>query len=182
MSGGRLVTFRHAKPSATGICYGRRDVETELSPEEAAQRVVLPPPLERVDLVWSSPSLRCHAPASSWASAHSIPHRVDDRLLELSFGHWEGRAWSEIHATYPETLRRWGERWQEEAPPGGETLAELEARVEGWMRAIDPGKRHLLIGHAGVIRALSVLTSSRDWAAEMATPVPHLEPRVFILG
>lgn len=176
-----LVAIRHAKPSLEGVCYGRIDVPTELSAEDASRRIALTSSLDRVDLVWSSPSPRCRDLATTLAAARSLPHRVDERLLELSFGRWEGRAWTEIHAAEPEALARWGERWREEAPPGGETCEALEARVEEWRGGLDRGIHHLLIGHAGVIRALSVLAGERDWEEAMATPIPHLEPHFFLL-
>lgn len=177
MTRARLIALRHARPRATGICYGRFDVPIELSAAEAARSIPLSPALAKIDLVWSSPSPRCRDLAAYWAGTRSLPHHVDERLLELSFGRWEGRRWSEIHAEEPEALARWGDSWQTEAPPGGETLRSLEARVDAWRRALGHAESHLLIGHAGVIRALEVLGGERGWDEAMASPVPYLKAR-----
>lgn len=181
MSRRRLIAIRHAKASAEGVCYGRSDVEVELAPEAAARILSSSTMLDSVDIVWSSSSARCRELAAAWAKKRELPHVVDDRLLELDFGRWEGRAWSAIHAEEPEALALWGERWRDLAPPGGESLASLEARVGEWMSSLDGEGTHLLFAHAGVVRALRVLGGESSWEQAMASSIPHLEAIDIIL-
>ncbi|HEY0136378.1 MAG TPA: histidine phosphatase family protein, partial [Nannocystis sp.] len=75
---------------------------------------------------------------------------------------------------------RWTADWQHVAPPGGETVAQLEARVRGWWSALCREHTHLLLAHAGVIRALQVIAGA-DWPTAMATPIDHLAPHRFTL-
>ncbi|MCK6545560.1 histidine phosphatase family protein [Myxococcota bacterium] len=77
---------------------------------------------------------------------------TDPRLRELRYGHVEGMTWPEIAARHPglrEELRR-----QDFAPPGGETRAELQARVAAAMHDIarrHVGARVLVVTHGGAL-------------------------------
>lgn len=167
-----LYAVRHAPTDALGRCIGRTDVSTEV-PAHHAARCVERALVARPEHVWSSPLSRCAEVASLLAGAFGVDHRVDERLLEVDFGAWEGRAWSDIEAEDGEALSRWMADWQRVAPPGGETVAALEARVRAWHDQLGPGT-HLLVGHAGVIRALRVLGGA-SWDDSMGRPAPHLE-------
>ena len=145
-----LYLIRHTRVGcAPGLCYGQLDVPLADSFAEEAQAVQqtlaaqfphgLPP-------IWSSPSLRCRL----LADALNVPYRTDARLMELNFGVWEGRTWEELDS--PEA-RHWGDNWQTAAPPAGETLPQLLARLHDFLAEIESGDA-LLITHAGPIRAI----------------------------
>jgi alpha-ribazole phosphatase len=172
-----LIAARHA-PTALrpGLCAGRLDSAPVLSPEDAWRALSSSaPPLRGVDRVWSSPLRRCAELADRAAAALGVPSRRDDRLLEVSFGQWEGIAWSEIERAAPEEYRRWLACWETEGCPGGESARQLEARVRSWWEALPPEGIHLLIGHAGVLRALRVIVHGVRWADALSAEVRHLE-------
>jgi alpha-ribazole phosphatase len=173
-----LIVARHAPPMIDGICYGRSDVPTELDPAQAALALLEALPNPRFDRVWSSPSERCIAPARLVASRLALPLSVDERLLELDFGQWEGRRWHEIESHDRAAFARWMDDWRTARPPGGESVPDLEARVRAWFEALEPG-RHLLVGHAGVIRALRVVGGRCDWHVAMERPVVPLVPEII---
>ena len=100
--------------------------------------------------------------------------RVDVRLRELDHGTFERRAWDEIHGCEPEALKRWGASWQSEGPPQGESATALESRVRAWLAELDGAQRHLLVGHAGAMRALLVVAQGLDWPTAMSSEIPHL--------
>jgi alpha-ribazole phosphatase len=74
------------------------------------------------------------------------------------------------------------EQWQTAAPPGGESLADLEARVRAAGDAVAGPGRTMWVTHAGVIRTLRVLLSGSDWPTAMQSRVPHLSPELFVAG
>ena len=115
-------------------------------------------------------------------AALELPVSIDPALWELHFGVWEGRSWAEIAAGDGARMRRWMEHWRGEAPPGGERVVDLEARVERWWLRLAPGGQHLLVAHAGVIRALRVVVREMEWEEAMATEVPHLALESFALA
>ena len=174
-----LQAFRHAPPVAQGVCYGRLDVPVQLSSDEAANQIaghVVVPPVR----LWTSPSLRCRAPAARLADRWAIELAVDPRLWELDFGAWEGMSWSHL-AGDPE-VEAWARDWKHRAPPMGESLNALETRVRSWWSERQDGGSELLVGHAGVIRALHVLLCSISWDEAMAAPVPYLAPILWCDG
>ncbi|WP_437672762.1 histidine phosphatase family protein [Sorangium sp. So ce131] len=188
-----LVAFRHAPVPLAGVCYGRLDVAAELSPAGAAD--VIERALEdlghRPGVVWSSPLSRCALPAAELAARLGVPHAVDDRLLEIAYGAWEGRAWSDIERDDPMAYAAWLDGWERIGPPGGESAIEVEARVRSFWRALasTSGARgpasaaspHLLVAHAGVLRALRVVACAVPWHEAMSAPAPHLAAERFPL-
>jgi alpha-ribazole phosphatase len=171
---GTLWAARHAPVTAEPICYGRTEVTTRISHEEAADRLATSFPGARPSVVWSSPTRRCAAVAEHLAARWGIEHRVDSALYELSFGVWDGLPWAVIEAEHRDAYARWLEEWQEMPPPGGECPRDLEARVTRWLATLDSREAHVLIAHAGVVRALRVVLERRAWPDSMALPVEHL--------
>ncbi|WP_438015580.1 histidine phosphatase family protein [Sorangium sp. So ce315] len=236
-----LVAFRHAPVPLSGVCYGRLDVAAELSAEAAVAAIErgLADLRVRPRAVWSSPLSRCAAPAAALAARLGAPHAVDERLLEIAYGAWEGRAWSDIERDDPIAYAAWLRGWERVGPPGGESAIEVEARVRSFWRAlavtfgtsvdlgtpgassapgatsgssssapgatsgsssapgatsgsssapgasVPPGSSsagpHVLVAHAGVLRALRVVACGATWPEAMSAPAPHLAPERFPL-
>ncbi len=108
------------------------------------------------------------------------PFRRDDRLLELSFGAWEGHTWPEIKAVDPvaaEARRR--DRWCF-VPPGGESYAMLEGRVAPWLAGL--ADNAVVVAHGGVARVLlHVVTGLATKQAPIAD-IPQGRVLVFRSG
>jgi alpha-ribazole phosphatase len=164
---------------ADGLCYGRHDVSAALGDEEAVAAILDAIPATAFNRVWSSPASRCLGPARAVARKLHLRVSIDERLAELDFGTWEGRTWAEIEASDAPTLRAWMSAWQTAAPPGGETVASLEHRVRQWVTSLERQSGHLLVGHAGVIRALRVIAERCDWAGAMRSEVAWLTAEHF---
>lgn len=167
-----LTVIRHVPVAAEGLCYGQLDLpvfQDEGLPVELAQKI------GKTGAVWSSPSRRCLALAEPLAVHLSLPLQTDERLMELSFGEWEGRSWKELEETAE--FPTWMAEWKTAAPPGGETLSQLEARVRDWLQRVEPGS--VVVTHAGVIRTLKVLLDGVSWDTAMNDAVPHAEPMLL---
>lgn len=139
-----LHLVRHPKPVvAPHTCYGRLDVPAEGVEAAAARlRALLPPGLP----VWSSPLARCLRLAER---LHPQPV-IDERLAEMHFGDWEGKAWDDIGAG---PLDRWAADVAGFAPPGGESAAALQTRALACVADL-PADEAVLVTHAGVQRVL----------------------------
>jgi alpha-ribazole phosphatase len=181
-TGGRLVAIRHPAVAVEGTCYGRSEVALA-DPAGAPDQLLaaLGPQGLRFDQVWSSPLARCAQPARAIADRLGLVLHIDDRLTEVDFGRWEGRTWREIEAEDPAGLATWMSRWLTEAPPGGETVAAFDARVAGWVAVLAPTASHLLVGHAGAVRALRVIVGRSTWREAMDAPFAALAIEVFRL-
>ena len=80
---------------------------------------------------------------------------IDDRLLEISYGEWEGLRLPEIDARYPGLLQERERNKWDFAPPGGESYAELTRRIEAWYA--DMTRDTVVAGHGGGVRSLMAL-------------------------
>lgn len=139
-----LHLIRHPKPVVEpGICYGRLDVAAENAPAVAERlRGELPPGLP----VWSSPLRRCRALAECLDPAP----RIDERLVEMDFGDWEGRHWDDVPRA---ELDAWAADVAGYAPPGGESPLALQRRALAFVASLDVPEA-VVVTHAGVIRTL----------------------------
>jgi probable phosphoglycerate mutase len=103
----------------------------------------------------SSPLERARETMELLRDAAGLPatgYTIDDRLREVSYGHWEGQLADDLAATDPGgvTARRADPfNWQ---PRGGESYAELTQRVAGWLECVR--RDSVVVTHGGVVRAL----------------------------
>ena len=79
-------------------------------------------------------------------------YRTDARLMEMSFGRWEGFTFAELQAREATALaererNKWGF-----VLPGGESYAQLEVRVRAWYDELEQAS--VVTAHGGVCRAL----------------------------
>ena len=81
-------------------------------------------------------------------------YTIDDRLREIGYGHWEGSTLAQMQALDPEVFaKRQTDKWTV-SPPGGESYAEVEARVTAWYRQLTADT--VAVAHGGTARALMV--------------------------
>lgn len=146
-----IYFIRHTTPAVVaGICYGQTDVgvSVDFAAEASCVRAKLPTSGEL--LVYSSPLRRCLQLAQT---IRPHPPVSDPRLMEMSFGDWEGTAWDAIDAN---ALRRWGDHYVNEAPPQGESMRSLYRRCVGFYDELLACKLPdvAIVTHGGVIRTL----------------------------
>jgi broad specificity phosphatase PhoE len=143
--------------------------------DRPALPIPIGPPVELVH----SPLLRTTQTATTIAEAAHVPltTRPDAAFLEIGQGEWEGLHRDEIAALYADTLATWRRRPTEAWAPGGESLAEVQARVQRGLVALlgdladghppgtrdrdqvagygEPASDHpwsMLVGHDGVFK------------------------------
>ena len=145
-----IYLVRHTTPNvAKGICYGQSDLELENTFEQELVIVKENLPNFTNTPVYSSPLKRCKL----LAQALSDGVVYDDRLKEINFGTWEMKAWNNIPA---EELNPWMENYFIAAPPEGESMQELEARVLAFIDDLKQQQltKAIVVTHGGVIKVL----------------------------
>jgi broad specificity phosphatase PhoE len=93
----------------------------------------------------------------SGVGADPTAYRTDPRLVELSFGDWEGFTYAELRRqdAGPRMLaERERDKWNF-VPPGGESYAELLVRIRAWYATVTNDA--VVVSHGGVARTLFVL-------------------------
>ena len=168
-----MIFLRHPRPQVQpGICYGRMDIDVgPESPAEIAAALASTPPVLRV---LASPARRCRALAEGLAARDCVALDLDDRLWEMDFGDWEGMHWDHIRRSDSDEWA--GDPWSI-APPGGETFAQVHARVGEALARATAGTA--IVCHAGPIRAARMILTGASFATVFADPVPYAAPVRF---
>lgn len=147
----KLLLVRHPPVElADGTCYGHLDAPLAAGWEGwAAHLAALAAKLGEQVVCYTSPAACCRAPADTLG----LTVIEDPRLMELNFGDWEGHPW---HAIPAGDLSRWQSDIVNEAPPGGEPLADLQRRTRDFLESVRGynGDGVVAITHGGPIRCL----------------------------
>lgn len=150
--------WRHPRPrGAAGRCVGAR-TDLAVDPRKAkrlAHRIrAHARRTGTLRLVVTSPLRRCHA-VGLWLARWGWPHRVEARLLELDFGEWDGRAWTDVPQA---EIDAWVADFADRAPGGGESVAALLQRVSDGLACLQPGCA--VVTHGGWLSAAQWLDST----------------------
>lgn len=187
----RLVFLRHGETdwNAVGRLQGHADISLNAKGEaqsEKAGRIIgriLGRDRARLDAFdyVSSPLVRSRRTMELARGALGLDpftYRLDSRLMELSFGAWEGMTWPQVQAHSPEmAAAREADKWALQ-PPGGESYAMLADRLRPWLETIQQDT--IAVAHGGVARCLMHLVGG---APTERAPVSDIwQGRVLVFG
>lgn len=100
-------------------------------------------------------------------------YRTDDRLIEVSFGDWEGQTLPELKKEFPDRVKaRKANKW-DFIPPGqdAESYEILSWRIGAWLSSVE--KPTVCVCHGGVIRSIFRLVSGMDKDEASKTQIPQ---------
>jgi probable phosphoglycerate mutase len=156
-----IYFIRHGETewNARGKLQGRLDIPLNATGRSQALRngSVLADILDRpsdLDYV-VSPLLRTRETMEIVRGAmHLQPDqfRLDERLIEISFGEWEGRTWDEIKKDDAVVYRERKKDSFNSVIPGGESYAMVMTRVLAWLK--DVSQSTVAVSHGGIMRCL----------------------------
>lgn len=100
-------------------------------------------------------------------------YSIDERLVELSFGDWEGFTLKEIRSTSPERVAaRKADKWSFIPPgPSAESYEILSWRIGAWLQSLSGPT--ISVCHGGVIRSLFRLVGGMSPAEAADIPIPQ---------
>ncbi len=151
-----IVVVRHGRTAANarGLLLGRAD--PPLDAEGTRQAAALGAECAALDVarVVTSPLQRCRQTAEAVAAAvgGAVEVAVDERWIELDYGEFDGRAFGDLPAGTWDAWRA-DIGWR---PPGGESLADLGARVRDACAELAPEARDrdvVVVSHVSPIKA-----------------------------
>jgi len=171
-----LILVRHGQTAVNraGAFQGRSDAALTDEGTRQARAAALAIRGAGVGRVMSSPLRRARETAVLVAAEAGCAVEIDDRLVELDYGEWEGKPLVEVSAD------TWA-RWRTDpafAPPGGESLREVTERVAGFLAEFvdtataDPDHRVVAVSHVSPIKAAVCLALG---VAEPTTFRMHLD-------
>jgi 2,3-bisphosphoglycerate-dependent phosphoglycerate mutase len=120
---------------------------------------------EPIAAVYSSDLRRALETAEIVAGRLKLAVHADASLRELDVGAWAGHTLAELRGRYPESVARW-EQSGEPGWEGGESHADMAARVVGTIRAIAAAHADedvLVVSHGGPVRAVKALAAGLDY-------------------
>lgn len=160
----RIYLIRHAESTwnAERRYAGSSDPPLSDTGQQQAEKVAGALQTVSVHAIYTSPLRRAAQTAFAIARVHAAEPIVVPEFSEHAIGEWEGLTLSEVEAGYAELLRRWYDDPANTRIPGGETVAEMQARVLLAFRRITRAHNDeaiVIVGHGGVNRVilLSVL-------------------------
>ena len=150
--------LRHGETawSAEGLIQGRTDVPLSDAGRAALAALRLPAACAGMRIV-SSPLARCVESAALLGAAQA---EREPRLVETSWGAWEGRRLADLRAELGATMAANEARGWDFRPEGGESPREVMARVRSWLQEL--AVPTLAITHRGVIRAVYAAAAGWD--------------------
>lgn len=149
--------IRHGEPEG-GRRYRGHGIDDPLSDRGWQQMWAAIPDNPPWDHIITSPLSRCNKFAETLAKKMGIKFSVEEQLKEIGFGAWEGRTPEDILANEGDALERFIEDPVHNRPQGAEPLDEFASRIWSVYQktAQDYKDKHvLMVGHAGVIRAIN---------------------------
>lgn len=171
----KLILVRHcqAEGNLKRFFQGRIDTDiTELGArqiERTAARLADEP----IDLWYVSAKKRARKTADGLNRFHHVPVTVDERLTEINAGYWEGVTLTDIAQRYPEAFEDWQHHPANFQAPGGESMAEVYARVSEALMDIvrdNQGKTVAIVSHGCAIR--NMMCFLHGWELSRIHEVP----------
>jgi len=155
----RIYLVRHGQVVGHEQKRYNGQADVALTPQGEAQFGLLQMRLQKkaITAVYSSDLTRCAEGARLLAASHGLEPQLREELRELHIGAWEGLTWQELQQRYP---REWQARLADivnYTVPGGESLAEMAARVRPAIARIvadHPGEEVVVVAHGGVNRVI----------------------------
>lgn len=158
----RIWLLRHGEPdeSVRRLCYGSLDVGLSDAGRQQMLRAARELVGEPVAAIYSSPRLRAVESARMLRDGlrqNGSEICVVPDFREIDFGDFEGMAYDDIAARYPDLYRQWMEASTAVQFPGGESFATMRLRVLRGFDAVlgaHAGETAVVVSHGGAIRAI----------------------------
>lgn len=164
-----LVRHGQTLQNRAGLLQGRSDFPLNEMGREQARRVgaFFREQGVRFDAVYTSP-LRRAVQTAALIAGETVPLRVDERLIEMDYGPYEGM---DLRAPAPEVLAFFRDFVNVPAPAGMEKLSAVTARLGAFLEQMRPEaeERDILVStHAialkGALEYLTPASRGSYWA------------------
>ena len=168
----KLYIIRHGQTdwNVEGKIQGRQDIPLNDMGRRQARALADGMKSRPVASVYSSPQKRAMETAETLARAQGMAVIPVPELTEIGYGDWEGRTASDILAKERKLYEEWWQHPATVAPPGGETLNQVDVRCKkAWERIKGEIKGDTaVVAHGGTLAHFIVhLLEGRPDAAEI---------------
>jgi probable phosphoglycerate mutase len=174
----RILAVRHGETAwnRESRIQGHTDIALNEHGRWQATRLAQALRDEPIAACYASDLSRARATAQAVANALGQSVATHTGLRERCFGQFEGQTWAELEAAWPTETQAWRKRLPDFAPPGGESLRQLQARVVaavGELAARHAGEQVLMVVHGGVLDMLYREATRLDLQAPRSWELPN---------
>jgi broad specificity phosphatase PhoE len=174
-----LVRHGQTERSKLAAYSGRLDVALTETGREQARHVAQALAGAGVDAVVTSPLVRAHDTARAIADATGAPLRVDQRLIEIDYGPFEGLDRDEALARFGAAFGDWRADPFGAPVPGMEPLPDaLERARAATAEALAAHEHPVLVGHQGILRIVLVALGEIEPGDYFGTRLHEADPVV----
>lgn len=158
-----LYLIRHGHTHATqdGLLYCDRSTPLTDKGSIQAQNLALHMSRYQIDRLVSGTALRAVSTAEPIARELGMEMQTIEGMDEWQVGQWEGRTYLDIKKNDPEIYAAWCADPIGNAPPGGESVAQMMQRIKTRLDLILTdstlalaGSKIALVTHSGIIRTI----------------------------
>ncbi len=150
----RIYVIRHGQTdwNVEHRIQGSQDIPLNAAGIRQAERLAEAMKEHPVELVFSSPQKRALRTAQMVADVQGAVLVPLPQLVEISYGAWEGRTSEDILAADGALYESWWKHPAEVAPPGGETLRQVDGRcARAWELIREELQRQQITGDIAVV-------------------------------
>ena len=170
----RILLVRHCEAQGNTDSVFQGHTDCEISGNGATQLELLSIRCRNmpIEAIYSSPLKRARLTAEAINRYHRLPIRIDNRLIEINGGVWEGKSWSELPVLDAEQTDAWYHRPYEFAPKDGESMREVYDRIWDGVTDIVRANRDKMVciaSHGCAIR--NFLCRAQGWPVERLNDV-----------
>jgi broad specificity phosphatase PhoE len=178
----RIVLVRHGQTewnagSASGEHF-RGQIDVDLNAIGRAQAQAVADRLAEVDVaaIYASPLQRAMHTGQPVARRRGLEVQPIHGLLDINYGQWGGHSFDDVAAQWPDLYKLWRTAPHRVQMPGGESLADVRARIDQGLHEIvarHDGEIVVLVGHQ-VVNKVSIcvilgLDNSAFWRIRQDT-------------
>ena len=114
--------------------------------------------------LWSSPLCRARETADVIGAAIGLSAQIEDKLVELNAGVFQGHLWDDLADRFPEDVAQWRSGDVNFQIPGGESRRQLAERGRHALQSLScrPVDSMVIVAHGGVLTAALGLLVGRE--------------------
>jgi broad specificity phosphatase PhoE len=164
----RLILTRKGETEANlrGVYQGQ-SVDSHLTSRGEKQARLLGEALKeqyRVERILTSPLMRAKETARAVAEILGVKVEVDEDLIEMNFGRFEGKTVSQAAREFPDAYQTWKSSPSQGQMPGGECFEDVLNRAGHFLEKTRERKEATLLAvtHDAALRALLTLVEEKN--------------------
>lgn len=152
----KMIIVRHCQAEGNLQRFFQGRIDTDITPLGAKQieQTALLLKDEPFDVIYCSSKKRARKTAEGINKYHNKEIVIDDGIVEINAGKWEGVPLSQVEKIYPEQFYNWKNAPADFAAPGGESMKDVYDRVSRAIMNIikeNRGKTICVVSHGCAI-------------------------------